>query len=191
MSIPLEYEFTPVDEIVDIYEVNINYKYNYDIFVNKSFEIINKYKKECNPNNTKLVLVSKNCDGKFGNKYTHGGYKCGENGVWSDKCVASYCDIGYIFDYVNNKCIVDICSDIKNDNNDTDNNDTDNDDNDNDNNNDNNDNNDNNRLYYILFPIIGSILIILLLLFIFIHYRQKRINISKINSVDNIGLVEK
>ncbi len=188
MSIPLEYEFTPVDEIVDIYEVNINYKYNYDIFVNKSFEIINKYKKECNPNNTKLVLVSKNCDGKFGNKYTHGGYKCGENGVWSDKCVASYCDIGYIFDYVNNKCIVDICSDIKNDNNDTDNNDTDNDDNDNDNN---NDNNDNNRLYYILFPIIGSILIILLLLFIFIHYRKKRVDISKINYVDNIGLVEK
>lgn len=32
MSIPLEYEFTPANEIVDIYEVNINYKYNYDFF---------------------------------------------------------------------------------------------------------------------------------------------------------------
>ena len=171
MSVPLEYEFTPVDEIVDIYEVNINYKYNYDIFVNKSLEIINKYKEECNPNNTKLVLVSKDCDGKFENKYTHGGYQCGENGKWSNKCVASYCDLGYIFDHVNNKCIIDICTNRdKDDKDDKDNNDT---------------------LLYVLFSIIGAIIIFVAVVIIFILCRKRRLKSSQINSVDNIGLVEK
>ena len=176
MSVPLEYEFTPVDEIVDIYEVKVSYKYNYDIFVNKSLEIINKYKKECNPNNTKLVLVSKNCDGKFGNKYTHGGYQCGANGKWSDKCVPSYCNIGYIFDHVKNECINDICSDIKQEEEISD---------------DIDDSDGNKTLYYVLFSIIGFIIIIAILLIIFNIHKKKRFKDSYINSIDNINLVEK
>ena len=103
---PIEFDVTGVDEIVDLYEVDED---NIDNFIDKGKEIFEKYKNKCNPNNENIVLVSKDCDGKFDNKYTHGGFKCGENKEWSTICKASYCDIGYILDEQKNKCIVDIC----------------------------------------------------------------------------------
>ena len=113
---PLEYEVTPVDEIVNIYlndtkdiSERFNKKSNYEIFIDESFKILEKYKTKCNKNNKKLVLVSDECDGKFGNEYTHGGYECGENGFWTKNCVPSYCDSGYVFDHINKKCINDVC----------------------------------------------------------------------------------
>ena len=59
---------------------------------------------QCNPKNKKLVLVNDECYNIFENNYTHGGYICGDNGRWSKKCVPSYCDPGYIFNYTSNKC---------------------------------------------------------------------------------------
>jgi hypothetical protein len=108
LSIPLEYQITPVDEITNIFEMFTDE--NYDLFVNESLEVFKKYKTRCNPKNKKLVFYTSKCDGSFKNKYTHGGYECGDDGLWTTKCVPSYCDIGYIFDYTKNKCIYDICS---------------------------------------------------------------------------------
>ena len=92
---------------------NILLPEDYDKFINESYKIFEKYKTKCNPNNKKLILLTDKCNGKFGNNYTYGGYKCGNDGFWTEECVASYCDFGYIFDYNSNKCIVDVCSDEK------------------------------------------------------------------------------
>lgn len=105
LSRPLEYTTTPVDEIKPIYEF-FN-EGNYDKFISISKEIIEKYKTECNPDNKKLLLIDSECDKSFKNNYTHGGYECGSNGKWNkDKCVASYCDLGFIFDHIKKKCVV-------------------------------------------------------------------------------------
>ena len=113
MSVPLEFEVAPVDEIVDIYEKFDDS--NYDIFIEVAKKIYLKYNSanNCNVNNKKIVLVTSECDGKFGNKYTHGGFLCGDDGKWTKVCVASYCDVGYIFDYNKKECIVDVCSVIE------------------------------------------------------------------------------
>ena len=109
-TIPLEYVITPVDEVEEFYEYYSDD--NYDKFINISKKIFNKYKNECNPKNKKLVLVNSECDKNFTNNYTHGGYECGDDGKWTSNCIASYCDIGYIFDHVKNECIIDACSKI-------------------------------------------------------------------------------
>ena len=110
LSIPLEYEVTPVDESQPFYEFYSNE--SYQDFIKLAKEIHEKYKTECNPKNKKLVKVSSQCDKYFKNSYTHGGYVCGDDGKWSNKCVASYCDLGYMFDYNENKCVKDFCSDL-------------------------------------------------------------------------------
>ena len=112
---PLEYEINPVDEIVNIYPeleniFSILNKNGYDMFINESLKIFEKYKSKCNPNNKKLLLLTSKCDKKFENNFTHGGYKCSEEGFWTEECVASYCDIGYIFDFNTNKCVIDFCT---------------------------------------------------------------------------------
>ena len=102
LSLPLEYMVSPVDERVEIYH---HFKDNkYDLFINEAKKIFNKYKTKCNPKNKKLVLITNKCDGKFENKYTHGGYECGDTGLWTDKCVPSYCDADYVFNYKLKKC---------------------------------------------------------------------------------------
>ena len=111
MSIPLEYVITPVDESQPFYEFYSNE--NYQDFIKIAKDIHGKYKTECNPKNKKLVKVSSECDKYFNNSYTHGGYECGDDGKWSDNCVASYCDLGYIFDYLEEKCVKDYCSHIE------------------------------------------------------------------------------
>ena len=111
---PLEYEVTPVDETVNIFinkqidKNNILDIDNYDIFIDDSLKIFEKYKTQCNPNNKKLLLITNKCDGKLG-EFTHGGYICGEDGFWTQKCVASYCDIGYFFDHDEKKCVENPC----------------------------------------------------------------------------------
>ena len=103
LSIPLEYLVTPVDERVEIFH---HYKDNkYDLFINEAKNIFNKYKTKCNPSNKKLVLISDLCNGKFENEYTHGGYKCGESGLWSNFCIPSYCDEGFVFNQKLKKCL--------------------------------------------------------------------------------------
>ena len=85
---------------------------DYSLYIEKALKILKKYETQCNPKNKKLVKVTNECDHIFENKYTHGGYECGDDGYWSTKCVASYCDLGYIFDYSQGKCIIDYCSDL-------------------------------------------------------------------------------
>ena len=111
-SIPLEYDVTPVDEKINIYELFNDL--NYETFINESLRIFEKYKLNCNPENKKLIFISNECDNSFGNNYTHGGYQCGEDGHWRKKCVASFCDIGYIFDHNKHQCIIDVCSEREN-----------------------------------------------------------------------------
>ena len=103
LSCPIEFSVTPVDEISDIFDYfTVD---NYQIFINKGKEILNKYKKFCNPKNKKLVFVTSECDNKFENRYTHGGYECGDDGKWSNKCVPSYCDEDYVYNHHLKKCI--------------------------------------------------------------------------------------
>ena len=105
-TIPIEFDINPVDENVNIYNVDEN---NLTNFIDKGKGILEKYKNNCNPNNTKLVLVTSECDYKFGNKFTHGGFTCDEDGNWTNICKPSYCDIGYILDDEKKECVVDIC----------------------------------------------------------------------------------
>ena len=107
-NIPLEYDVDFPDE-----KTNMYLKFtadNYDKFVNKAKEILDKYKTECNPENKRLVKYTEECDKEFGNSYTHGGYQCGEDGKWSNKCVISNCDSGYYLDRKTNQCIKHVCS---------------------------------------------------------------------------------
>lgn len=100
---PLEYSVSPVDERVEIFDYLKSS--TYQSFIDEAKRIFNKYKDQCNPKNKKLVLVSGDCDNKFENGYTHGGYECGDDGKWSNKCVPSYCDPGNVFNYTSNKCV--------------------------------------------------------------------------------------
>jgi hypothetical protein len=101
---PLEYSVTPVDERVDIFDYLKSS--TYQVFVDEGKRIFDKYKNQCNPKNKKLVLVSGECDNKFENGYTHGGYECADDGKWSNKCVPSFCDPSYLFNYTSQKCVL-------------------------------------------------------------------------------------
>ena len=162
MSIPLEYEVAPVDEVVDIYEKFDDS--NYNKFIQEAKKLFQKYNTSCIKNNKKIVLVTSECDGKFGNDYTHGGYECGDDGKWTSNCVASYCDVGYIFDYNKNKCVVDVCSTVEKENNEL--------------------------LYYLLFGGAGLILLIIIFIIICIICRKRREKQTDMNTIENIKLVE-
>ena len=100
---PMEYQVFPVDEYFKFYEL-LN-KDTYISYVNEAKKIIEKYKEQCNKNNKNLLLLTKECDGKFGNRHMHGGFECGDDGKWSQNCVPSYCDEEFIFDVVDKKCV--------------------------------------------------------------------------------------
>ena len=105
-NVPLEYEVTPVDLRLDIYE---QIEDSYQTFVetaNKIFEDKNK----CYKNN--VINFSEECDASFKNNYTHGGYACNDDGTWDTVCVAAYCDMGYRFDHKKKKCVKDVCSSV-------------------------------------------------------------------------------
>ncbi len=107
LEYPEEFTINPVDERVDIFS-----KYtdeNYNLFIDKAKEIFEKYKTHCNPNNTNLKLVDDKCYTAGMPIYTHGAYSCGEDGFWNknESCNPSYCDKGFFFDKIKNKCIRD------------------------------------------------------------------------------------
>ena len=104
---PEEFQVTPVDERIDIYD---SYDDNlYQKFIDKAKEIFKKYNEDnkCNPNNKNLKMLNKECDKNF-NNYTYGGYECGIDGKWSKICKPFYCHKDYYFDYVNQKCVKDV-----------------------------------------------------------------------------------
>ena len=107
LDYPEEFQITPVDERIDIYDEY--YDYLYQDFIDKAKEIFKKYNEDniCNPDNKNLKMLSKDCD-KFYNKYTHGGYECGDDGKWSTTCKPFYCHKNYYFDYVNQECVKDV-----------------------------------------------------------------------------------
>ncbi|EAL42817.2 hypothetical protein CL6EHI_076380 [Entamoeba histolytica] len=106
-TIPREFLTDMIDERVNIYQFS-NYKINE--FAEQTKKIVEKYKTKCNPKNKRLVKRDSICDKEINIEHGHGGYECGDNGEWSTKCVLAYCDSGYKFDYINNKCIKGICS---------------------------------------------------------------------------------
>ena len=103
-DVPLEYEVTPVDLRLDIYKQIDD---SYDSFAEEANKIFAD-KNKCYKNN--VIKFSEEC--QFKNNYTHGGYQCGEDGTWSNVCVAAYCDMGYRFDQKNKKCVKDVCSSV-------------------------------------------------------------------------------
>jgi hypothetical protein len=104
--IPREYQKVNID-----YRSSILGEYNdskYLTFIKEGKKIIEHFKDNCSPNNINLIKINNTC--KFDNKYTHGGYRCGKDLKWDySKCFPSYCDIGYIFDNKNKKCVKDQC----------------------------------------------------------------------------------
>jgi len=104
--IPREYTVDLVDERVPIYGPYSDDLY--DDFINNASEIFKKYEKECNINNTRLLLDDEQCilDDK-----RKGGHPCGEEGKWDmTKCEAYYCEIGYYYDQIKKECILDKCT---------------------------------------------------------------------------------
>lgn len=70
---PLEYMKFPIDERINLYRL-----YTDDFFLSEGLKIIEKYKKECNPENKRLLLYNDLC--KFDNdSHSHGGYQCGDD----------------------------------------------------------------------------------------------------------------
>ena len=106
-KIPLEFQINPIDERAYIF--NQYYDGSYDEFIQYSKFCFDKYKTKCNINNKKLLKISEECE--FNDTHMHGGYECGDNGIWSEKCVPSYCDNGYYFDDVNQLCKEYTCDD--------------------------------------------------------------------------------
>ena len=99
----MEFETTPIDERVNLYN-----KYDdsrYQEFIDEAKSIFNKYDNgNCNPKNKNILLQSDEC--KFSNDpYALGGYECGDDGKWTKNCVPFYCEIGYYFDIEQKKCI--------------------------------------------------------------------------------------
>ena len=100
-KIPLEYQVNEIDERVLIY--NGYDDQLYDNFIMVANQIFLSYKSKCNKNNKKLLLINEECT--FEDIHLHGGYKCNDDGTWSSDCSPSYCDNGYFFDEINEKCI--------------------------------------------------------------------------------------
>ena len=103
-----------VDELSDIH---VKYSDDeYDRFIQAAEEIFSKYNEDmqCNPDNKLLYYETDECDSKLNIDHGHGGYICNEDGTWDkNNCVLKYCDIGYILDITNNKCIEDPCENIE------------------------------------------------------------------------------
>ncbi len=108
-KIPLEYQVNKID-----LRANIYHGYDdliYDDFIMVANQFFLSYKSKCNPNNKKLLLINEECT--FEDIHLHGGYKCSDDGTWSSDCSPSYCDNGYFFDEINEKCIEEeICDNL-------------------------------------------------------------------------------
>ena len=113
-AIPMEYQFDPVGERVDIY--NEYTDETYQTFIDKAKNIFMKYNedKRCNIKNKKLLLDpndGETCYHFEEDKFAHGGFECGSNGYWSnDTCKKYYCDFGYYYDLKKEKCVIDVCT---------------------------------------------------------------------------------
>ena len=171
---PLEYEITPVDLRINIFqEFNDD---TYFLFIKESLSIFNNANK-CYPNN--VLKFSDDCH--FENDYTHGGYACNKNdGTWSNTCVKAYCNLGYSFDNKKNKCVKDICTslpipDEKEEEKEEEKKEEEKDDDD-----DEGKKDSNTTTYIVLFTICG-IIILFIVIFVVIHCSKKKLYSSSID----------
>ena len=110
-----EFKIYPVDEVSNIYV-----PYSDDIldrFVSEADSIFKKYndleKGNCNQDNKFLFYETEECDSLINVEHAHGGYLCGSDGKWNkNKCIAGYCDDGYILNDERTQCIKDPCEKI-------------------------------------------------------------------------------
>jgi len=102
---PLGFKVNPVDELTNIYHFYDDKYYNECI--DAAVSLFDKYNSDCNKDNLNLVNENDQC--KFEDEHAHGGYKCGDDGKWTQTCQISYCDIGYYYDKKLNKCVKDEC----------------------------------------------------------------------------------
>ena len=110
-KIPMEFKIYPVDlvsRIIQPYDDSL-----LDYFVKESqsiFQQFNNLEGICNPNNTLLYYETSDCDSMINIEHAHGGYICNSQGKWdTTKCIAAYCDEGYILNNEKTQCIKDPC----------------------------------------------------------------------------------
>ena len=114
-KIPMEFQIYPIDTYAEIYKP---FKDDlYERFIKEAKKIFDKYNSldegECNPNNKYLYFETNDCDTKLNINHAHGGYICGSDGKWDkNKCIASYCDPGFILNNERTECIQDPCDQI-------------------------------------------------------------------------------
>ena len=109
--IPREYKVDVIDERSKILEAYSDD--NYELFMTEANRIFKKYNEdgECNPNNNLLALDDANCKFSDTDEHAHGGYLCGTDGKWNKtKCQKYYCDNGYYYSKLQDKCIRDYCT---------------------------------------------------------------------------------
>ncbi|EDR25341.1 hypothetical protein EDI_133080 [Entamoeba dispar SAW760] len=105
-SNPREFTLSPIDERVQIYKYTED---KLEEFVKEARKIFEKYENGCNPKNKMLTKYSSECDNQITVEHGHGGFICGDDGKWSNKCKVAYCDHGYKWDEYNQRCIDDAC----------------------------------------------------------------------------------
>ena len=158
---PREYLIHPVDERINIFS---SYDDSlYENFISEAIKIFKKYNEdnECNPDNLELLYEPNNneCYNFENDSHAHGGYECDkETKRWSKICKPFYCDIGYYFDKYQNKCIKDICTEVKDDGDD-----------------------DNPiKIWMIIVIIVSAILIIVIIIIIISKYRNSKNRLSRV-----------
>ena len=110
---PMEFKVYPPDIITDIFTTFSDDKY--ERFIQKAKSIFEEYNinKTCNKDNKYLFLEDSKCDEILNITHAHGGYTCGNDGLWNESnCIAAYCDIGYILNDNRTECIKDNCESI-------------------------------------------------------------------------------
>ena len=114
-KVATEFKIYPVDEVSNIYALFSDDKL--DRFVSEADSIFKKYNDlengNCNPDNKYLYFETEECDSLINVEHAHGGYLCGSDGKWNKKkCIAGYCDDGYILNNERTQCIKDPCENI-------------------------------------------------------------------------------
>ena len=108
--IPREYTVNLVDRRVPIYSKYSDDKY--DLFISNAKRIFEEFETNCSLNNNKLLLDDETCTLE---NHKRGGHPCGTNGKWNlENCEAYYCDLGYYYDQFRKECVLDICTNRKN-----------------------------------------------------------------------------
>ena len=108
----MEFLVYPIDENVDTPSKYEDFLYNQ--FIQEAKIIFNKYNDlsngQCNPDNKYLYYETHDCDSILNIEHAHGGYVCNSEGKWDKtKCIAAYCDVGFILNDERTKCEEDPC----------------------------------------------------------------------------------